>query len=274
MPTPAWLKNLGRRISNDLVGVTSGSTPIGALDTPRAYRSIVIIGLLALGASGWLIYRGIVATTARPQPTANANAVAVAAVAELEKLKQKDTDGDGISDYDELYKTRTSPYLKDSDGDGASDQAEIDKGTDPNCPQGKVCEGFRLLTSPVDAQGQLTPEFLRRALASAGVSQSTLDQTDDASLLGIYRQVVKSQPATNTNATANTNGSAENANTAVPSIANTNASTPPALSQLQQLTPAEIRQLLVQNGLDQATLNAVDDATLQQIFQEAIKTSQ
>lgn len=266
MSTPAWLKNLGRRISNDLVGVTSGSTPIGALDTPRAYRSIVIIGLLALGASGWLIYRGIVATTARPQPTANANAVAIAAVAELEKLKQKDTDDDGISDYDELYKTRTSPYLKDSDGDGTTDKAEIDKGNDPNCPQGKVCEGFRLLTSPIDAQGQLTPAFLRRALASAGVSQSTLDQTDDASLLRIYQQVIKSQPATNTNATANTNGSA--------GIANTNTSTPAALSQLQQLTPAEIRQLLVQNGLDQATLNAVDDTTLQQIFQEAIKTSQ
>ncbi|MDP3794275.1 MAG: hypothetical protein Q8R07_06065, partial [Candidatus Uhrbacteria bacterium] len=54
-------------------------------------------------------------------------------------LKQKDTDHDGLSDYDELYVYRTSPYLADSDSDDISDAIEIAQGADPNCPKGKTC---------------------------------------------------------------------------------------------------------------------------------------
>ncbi len=53
--------------------------------------------------------------------------------------KKKDTDGDGLSDWEEKNIHQTSPYLKDTDGDGISDKEEIDKGTDPNCPEGKEC---------------------------------------------------------------------------------------------------------------------------------------
>ena len=55
------------------------------------------------------------------------------------ELQLKDTDRDGISDYDEQYVYRTSPYLVDSDSDGLSDSEEIAKGEDPNCPLGKNC---------------------------------------------------------------------------------------------------------------------------------------
>jgi hypothetical protein len=55
------------------------------------------------------------------------------------ELQLKDTDRDGISDYDEQYVYRTSPYLPDSDSDGLSDSEEIAAGEDPNCPQGKNC---------------------------------------------------------------------------------------------------------------------------------------
>jgi len=64
---------------------------------------------------------------------------------DMEALKTKDTDGDGLSDYDELYVYKTSPYLKDSDSDGIDDKTEVFGGTDPNCPTGKECGGTALV---------------------------------------------------------------------------------------------------------------------------------
>jgi len=255
VPLSSFFRKVGKTASDNLVGVASGTTPMRRLDSPRFYNSIVVLGLIAFIASGWLVFRSITGATTLSQVTtsnSNANSSNPTALAALNALKSKDTDADTISDYDELYSSRTSPYLKDSDGDGVADATEIQQGGDPNCPKGKTCEGFRLLTSITDQNGNLTPEFLRRALASAGVPQTTLDATNDASLLSIYREV------TNTSATTNSN-------------ANTSSST--SLEEIQQLTPAEIRQLLIQNGLDAATLNSVDDETLRQIFQEAVNSS-
>lgn len=256
MPLSSFFRKVGKTASDNLVGVASGTIPMRRLDNPRFYRSIVVLGLLALIASGWLVFRSIVGATALPRiaTTRNTNTSTASAIAALNTLKSKDTDADTISDYDELYSTHTSPYLKDSDGDGTADGTEIQQGADPNCPKGKTCEGFRLLTSITDQNGNLTPEFLRRALASAGVPQTTLDGTNDASLLSIYREVTKTSSTTNTSS-------------------NANISAATSLEQIQQLTPAAIRQLLIQNGLDAATLNSVDDETLRQIFQEAVNSS-
>lgn len=266
----SFIRRLGKKTSDGLVGVASGSTPVAPLDSPKAYQFIVSVGVIALLASGWLIYRNIIKIAAVPvQANTNTNSN-TSAIAKLNELKTKDADGDQVSDYDELYSSHTSPYLKDSDGDGIADNVELQAQSDPNCPKGKVCEGFHLLTSIVDQNGELTPEFLRKALASAGVPQATLDKTNDASLLSIYKQIVQSQSPTNTNSGTNTNtvGSIANGNT------NSAEADAAALQQLEQLTPSEIRQLLVQNGVDQATIDGVDDATLKQIFQEAVASSQ
>ena len=55
--------------------------------------------------------------------------------------KTKDTDKDGLTDYLEINVYHTSPYLADTDGDGIPDGTEVKNGTDPNCPEGKVCNG-------------------------------------------------------------------------------------------------------------------------------------
>jgi len=43
-----------------------------------------------------------------------------------------DSDTDGLTDWTELYKTYTNPFLADTDYDGFSDQVENQSGTDPN----------------------------------------------------------------------------------------------------------------------------------------------
>lgn len=63
-----------------------------------------------------------------------------------EALKTKDTDGDGLTDWDELSIYQTSPYLEDSDSDGVIDKDEINKGTDPNCPEGRTCSSSADIT--------------------------------------------------------------------------------------------------------------------------------
>jgi hypothetical protein len=57
----------------------------------------------------------------------------------LLELQTSDSDEDGITDYEELYISRTSPYLFDTDGDGVDDRTEIEQGTDPSCAPGEDC---------------------------------------------------------------------------------------------------------------------------------------
>ncbi len=252
-------------LSNSLVNVGQGTTPHASLDSPRAFQLVATLGVIALIGSGVLTWYDIHRATRAPQtPTTNTSALA-----ELNKLKTKDTDGDTLSDYDELYSYHTSPYLKDSDGDGTPDNEEIKSGDDPNCPKGKICSSFALLTSPTDANGNLTPAFLRQALRSAGVPQAQLDQTDDATLLKIYQDSVKNQPTTNTNTNTTTT-----ANTNTNSATTTNTNTSSSLQQFNNLSATQIRQLLIQNGVDQSTLDNVDDQTLLQIFQQASQSNQ
>jgi len=71
-----------------------------------------------------------------------------------EALRAKDTDGDGLSDWDELYFYKTSPYLEDSDSDGFTDKQEVDSENDPNCPTGRDCYG----PSALEAGGSNLPD--------------------------------------------------------------------------------------------------------------------
>ena len=52
--------------------------------------------------------------------------------------KLGDYDGDGLSDWTELYKTHTSPFVADTDGDGQSDYTEYYGGSDPNNASSKA----------------------------------------------------------------------------------------------------------------------------------------
>lgn len=253
-----FLKSLSRwrtKAADSAVAFASGEQPVKALDTPHAYRLIVVVGVLAILGSGWFVYRSIVEVGTpiafRNASNGNANVNSTTAIAELEKLKGKDTDGDQVDDYTELFNYQTSPYLKDSDSDGQDDRAEVTKGTDPNCPAGKSCTSSPVLTTPTDSTGELTPEFLRQALKQSGVAQATLDELSDSDLLQLYQSILADNSA----------------------IQNENVNAPTSLSDLNNLTATEIRQLLTESGVDAATLQNVDDATLRQIFLQGLNTN-
>jgi hypothetical protein len=194
-------------------------------------------------------------------------------VEKAEALKVKDTDGDGLTDYDEMYVYGTSAYLADSDSDGFSDKQEIDSGNDPNCPSGQTCPKIEggTASSAVPSSGnvggaaaaggaggllsgQATAEEVRNALRQAGMSDEALNKLDDKTLLELYTEALKENGTVpggaNVNANINTNTSA---------AANPN------------LTAAQLREILKNNGIDEATLKNIDDETLIKIYQESLK---
>jgi len=214
---------------------------------------------------------------------------------DLEKYlatKDQDTDGDGLSDFDEVNIYQTSAYLADSDSDGYADKQEIESGNDPNCPAGKSCgleagpsgetasalggsSGLGgLVNTPGSAKaeelqallgGQATPEAVKAALRQAGMSDEALNKIDDKTLMEIYREVLKE-----TNASANSQNLNVNSNPNPPDL-NVNSGTVAGDPSLGGLTPQEVRDLLRQEGADEAALQAVDDETLMKIWQESIK---
>lgn len=138
-------------------------------------------------------------------------------------LKNRDTDGDGLSDYDEIYVYKTSPYLEDTDSDGISDKQEIEQGTNPNCPQGQNCNiettpaTNKVTSTPasvlnpvstsnaanVDAtalqnalNGQIDAATLRKLLVSGGASKEELDKISDADLMKSYQDTLNKQSQT------------------------------------------------------------------------------
>lgn len=217
------------------------------------------------------------------------NSVDMEQINKLAELQKKDTDKDGLSDYDELYVYRTSPYLRDSDSDGIDDKTEIDQGTDPNCPKGQDCglpvaapvnlnaSTNSFTEAPVNGSnsnqslndktlsGNLSPAELRQILISSGAPENVVKGLSDDDLLKLYKEVAANQqlPANNNSASSS-----------APAIGNANAAidvTKLSPADLEKLTPAEIRNLMAQFGVAKETLDQVDDATLRTIFLQALQ---
>lgn len=180
-----------------------------------------------------------------------------------------DTDGDGLTDYDEVNRYNTSAYLEDSDSDGINDKAEIELGQDPNCPKGKIC-GF---TSTVDTdpiengftagigsvedtvpelnsfennliRGAVSPEELRAYLSESGVSSIMLDQIDDDTLMDMYRKTLEEST-----------GSAQGVNES---------------TQFENLSPDQVRDLMIQGGMDADSVYSLSDEEVTQVYLEAL----
>lgn len=294
-------------------GELSTDTLWNAERTERRLFTIVIgVGIAALFFGGFHLLNGIRSPfrLKKAEETQTTQTTGQKILA----LQNKDTDGDSISDYDELYRYKTSPYIEDSDSDGKSDSAELKEGTDPNCPAGQACtpiaavppqstnlaENVNATTAEgaVSATPTLSAAELRTALRNAGVPSATLDAMSDAQLVQLYQDVAATSGETvpaitqSTNATSiggllnsatvaepsSTNTGSTNAPSGQPSTGTaTNASTnTPAASvqDLQNLTPTQMRELLKEFGVSEEELQNVDDQTLQTIFQQALEETQ
>lgn len=157
------------------------------------------------------------------------------------RLKSIDTDHDGLNDWEELNQYTTSPYLADTDSDKINDKTEIDKGTDPLCPEGKQCA--------TSADSGTT--------ATSSLASALLGKTTDS--LGILNEAVNTvttgAQVTETNQTAQT---PEN-NLEVEKIIN---------------DPVKLRALILKTGkIDSATLEKIDDQTLQKMAQNLFVTA-
>ena len=216
--------------------------------------------------------------------TEKQNLSAADALLALQNLRARDVDEDGLSDYDELYVYQTSPYLDDSDSDGIKDKEEIEKETDPNCPEGKDCTQPSIANTAgqttglaVEEQLSLSPEnipidTLRQTLKNSGVPESTLNAIDDQTLRDMYAQVL-AEEGIDTNIavnTANAETSPTNANTGSINVNETNIQNI-SMEDLQNMDASQIRDFLSQFDIDKATLDQVDDESLMSIFQEALK---
>ena len=255
---------------------------------PSEKMIVVIIGLLGVSALilGTLqIQKGIKGPFQKniAREKDKRNDLDIAQIDKLTELQKKDTDKDGLNDYVELYNSRTSPYLRDSDSDGIDDKTEIDQGIDPNCPKGQDCglpvaapanlnigntnESSKFTNAPslneasTALSGNLPPADLRKILISSGAPENAINGLSDDELAKLYKEVLENQPPAGTNTPA--------ANTApsnsLPDISKLTQ------SDLDKLTPAEIRNLMSQFGIPKETLDQVDDATLKTIFIQAIQ---
>jgi hypothetical protein len=176
--------------------------------------------------------------------------------------QQTDTDSDGLSDYDELNVYNTSPFLEDSDSDGFTDKQEVDQGYDPNCV-GESCfrneepsetDNFNLVDAQALMSGQSDPSVVRSLLLQNGFPQETLDSISDDDLMTLYRQSLS--------------GQAPNFDTSIaPGEPNSGTSVDVgSVESLQNLTGAEVRQLLVEQGAPAEVLSQISDSDLKAMF--------
>lgn len=224
-------------------------------------RFFLIIGLIALIFGSWRIINTIKSPFQIDQSKLLAQSQVQNSVEDqiksLTELRTKDTDNDGLSDYDELV-YRTSPYLEDSDSDSYFDKLEIETGNDPLCPAGQKCLLVDSQTVTTSSQAKVTTEALidpykitpaeiRQLLINSGLDQATLDEIDDVSLQQMFLQAYLE-----TENQVGTISGQNNTTTAEPIIS----------------SPAQLRELLIVNGVPAEQVNAYSDQELMDIYEQ------
>lgn len=199
----------------------------------------------------------------------------------LAQSQNQDTDQDGLTDFQEKYIYGTSAYLADTDSDGFSDKQEIDAGSNPLDPnstplnktktEGNLQQTFDNLQQAQQLTGgtEITPAQIRDLLINkGGLARDAVDKIDDKTLLEMYNQTKQETGINPEDLTQN------NPLSTSPPATQNPAQSLGSMSDLQQLTPAQIRQLLLDNGVAADTLNQVDDQTLKVIFLQAAQDQQ
>lgn len=183
-----------------------------------------------------------------------------------------DTDGDGLSDIEEQNIYGTSPYLADTDSDGDSDKAEIDAGENPICAKGQDCSiasvppNTDITTDDSSVEQILTqdegldlddPEKLRQQLIEAGMSKEDLDQVSDEDLIAIAKDAAKEAESEVQQSVGDD-----------VSYTGVTTTTQEAQKDVKDITADELRQALLDQGMDKLALDQFTDEELLSQFQQ------
>ncbi len=197
----------------------------------------------------------------------------------VSELKNQDSDLDGLNDWHEINLYGTSPYLSDSDNDKISDQEEILQGTDPNCPEGQTC-GVNANALPVSEEEAISGEL---NLTEADLNtllqyqQELLAGTKTVADLGIdspelqkmYDQLRSGElSGEDLEAAAIESGTTKAQSEEEPELSTEDRLR--ALEEMKKMTPDQIREELIKKGMSQDDVDAIDDNTLQEIFNEIL----
>jgi len=170
-------------------------------------------------------------------------------------LDQQDTDKDGLSDFDEKFIYQTAVYNQDSDSDGFTDKEEVDAQSDPLDPEYTpyhTPEPEEEVSSSLDnaASGQeISVQEIRDLLVEqGGLSREIVDKLDDKTLKQLYNET-KQETGIDLN---DLEAPVEEER------------------QFSDLTAAEIRQLLISQGIDKTLLDSIDDETLRTMFLQSL----
>ncbi len=179
----------------------------------------------------------------------------------------KDTDADGLTDADEQNIYRTSAYLTDTDSDGLTDKQEVDKKTDPLCPEGQTCLRPALDNSVNTTE--LLPEGLkstdlRTMLKQSGVSEDVLKNYDDATLQSLYQELVGNQAGVDPSTSPASGLPVSGAPLQKVKL------TPEQRAMINNLSPADLRKFMIEGGASEEMLKKFKDEQLVELVKQLI----
>jgi len=174
-------------------------------------------------------------------------------------LSTQDTDKDGLSDFDERFVYQTSVYIFDSDGDSFSDKEEVEAQSDPlnsestpyriDVPEKPSSEQIFSLSESDILNETISIEEIRNLLINeAGLSQEIVDKLDDKTLENLYNETKQETGIDLEQLTASKDQE----------------------RQSSDLSPSQIRQLLIEQGVDESMLDSIDDETLKSMFLQSL----
>lgn len=226
--------------------------------TPAQKAGVVFLSILALVVIiGWMIDLGnnIRTDTAPVSTDDNENSQANSDSScrgedcdtSEEELKNMDTDGDGLSDWEELHVYDTSPYLEDTDGDGIADGEEVERDLDPLCPEGEDCGDDQDLTD------------------------DDLEQESEGNLSSGTTSTSTTSISTSTTSTSTSEIEADDMDMELSSSSDLFQDEEKIEGMLQGEAGAEeLRQILLQGGMDKNMLDQLSDQELMQSYQQVL----
>lgn len=172
----------------------------------------------------------------------------------------QDTDKDGLSDFDEEFVYHTNTRNEDTDSDSFTDKEEVDAKSDPlnsestpyHTPKNSSGEESSLektFSQEENVSEEISIKEIKDLLINqTGLSREIVDKLDDKTLKELYNETKKE-----TGIDLNELGAPSNQQ-----------------PQFSDLDVSQMRQLLIEQGVDEKMLDSIDDETLKSMFLQSL----